>query len=262
MSLAELPGSVVVLALIVGFMVLILASMEFGWRRGNRRVLLDPEGAEKGTNSLDSAVFALFGLLLAFTFSGAASRFGERRELINDEANAIGTAFLRVSLLPAASQPELRDLYREYVEVRLQAPAAAISGDVDRTSDMQNRIWQRTIAALDQHQGQPIVDSVLDPVNEMIDITSTRWLAARTHPPLVIFLLLVGLSVICGFLGGYNMGVARRRHVWHATAFALTISMVLYVTIDVEFPRVGLIRVDFADAVMVNLLDSMPPAAR
>lgn len=259
MFAAELPGIVVVLALIAGLLVLVLAAMEFGWRRGNRRVLLDPEGAEKGTTALDSAVFALFGLLLAFTFSGGATRFGERRELINAEANAIGTAYLRVSLLPAASQSELRSLYREYVEVRLNAPAVAVSGDVDRTPELQNRIWQRTIAALEQHQGQPIVDSVLDPVNEMIDITATRWLAARTHPPPVIYMLLIGLSVICGFLGGYNMGVARRRHVWHAAAFALTISLVLYVTFDIEFPRVGLVRLDFADATMVNLLNSMPP---
>ena len=54
------------------------------------------------------------------------------------------------------------------------------------------------------------------------------------------------------------MGVARRRHALHAVAFALSISLVLYVIIDVEFPRVGLIRVDFADAVLVNLLNSMP----
>jgi hypothetical protein len=124
---------------------------------------------------------------------------------------------------------------------------------------LQNEIWELTTAALRQHQGQPIVDSVLDPVNEMIDITSTRWLAARAHPPMVVYFLLIGLAIICGYLGGYNMGVARRRHVLHSIAFALSISMVLYVIIDVEFPRVGLIRVDFADAVMVNLLNSMSP---
>ncbi|HWS26314.1 MAG TPA: hypothetical protein VN259_07010 [Xanthomonadales bacterium] len=258
MFLAEYSGFVFVAALIAGLIVLILAAMEFGWRRGNRRVMRDPEGAEKGTTTMDSAVFALLGLLLAFVFSGAASRFGDRRELINDEANAIGTAYLRIGLLPADSQPELRNLYRQYVEVRLKSSAIALQGGVDDTSRVQNEIWKLTLAALQQHQGPPIVDAVLDPVNEMIDITSTRWLAARTHPPMVIYALLVGLAMVCGFLGGYNMGVARRRHALHAVAFALSISLVLYVIIDVEFPRVGLIRVDFADAVLVNLLNSMP----
>lgn len=259
MFIADYPGFVFVAALLAGLVVLILVAMEFGWRSGNRYVLRDPEGAEKGTTTMDSAVFALLGLLLAFIFSGAASRFGDRRELINDEANAIGTAYLRVSLLPADSQPALRNLYREYVEVRLRAPAIAIQDGVDDTSAVQNEIWKLTIAALQQHQGQPIVDAVLDPVNEMIDIASTRWLAARAHPPMVVYFLLIGLAIICGYLGGYNMGVARRRHVLHSIAFALSISMVLYVIIDVEFPRVGLIRVDFADAVMVNLLNSMSP---
>lgn len=253
-------GPVVLLVLAAGLMIFMLVAMELGWRRGDRRAQRDPEGAEKGTTTLDSAVFALFGLLLAFTFSGAAQRFADRRDLINDEANAIGTAYLRVSLLPTDSQPQLRELYRHYVEVRLRAPAMAREGGVDDTPTVQNEIWSLTIAALQQMQGQPIVESVLDPVNEMIDITSTRWLAGRTHPPTIIYLLLVGMALICGFLGGYNMGVARRRHVLHAFAFSLCICSVIYVTVDVEFPRAGLIQIDYADAVMVNLLNSMPPA--
>ncbi len=261
MFIADYHGFVFVVALLAGLVVLILAAMEFGWRRGNRRVLRDPDGAEKGFTAMDSAVFALLGLLLAFVFSGAASRFSDRLELINDEANAIGTAYLRISLLPADSQPALRKLYRDYVEVRLKSPALAIHDEADDTSAVQKEIWKLTIAALQQHQGQPIVDAVLDPVNEMIDITSTRWLAVRTHPPMVIYCLLVGLAMVCGLLGGYNMGVARRRHVLHSVAFALSISVVLYMIIDLEFPRVGLIRVEFADAVLLNLLNSMSPVA-
>jgi hypothetical protein len=253
------PGPVVLFLLAAGLMVCMLAAMEIGWRRGNRRVLRDPEGAEKGTTTTDSAVFALFGLLLAFTFSGAAQRFVDRRDLINDEANAIGTAYLRTSLLPADAQPALRALYRHYVEVRLKAPAVAMENGIDETPEVQNQIWKLTIDALQQREGQPIVQSVLDPVNEMFDITSTRLLASRTHPPAFIYLLLVGMSLICGFLGGYNMGVSRRRHVLHAIAFSVCISSVIYLIIDVEFPRVGLIQVGYADNVLLNLLSSMPP---
>jgi hypothetical protein len=248
------------MALAAGLMVCLLTAMEFGWRRGNRRVLCDPEGAEKGTTTMDSAVFALFGLLLAFTFSGAAQRFVDRRDLINDEANAIGTAYLRTSLLPENAQPALRALYRHYVEVRLKAPMVAMEGGFDETSQVQNEIWKLTIDALRQREGQPIVEAVLDPVNEMFDITSTRLLASRTHPPDFIYLLLVGMALICGFLGGYQMGVARRRHVLHAVAFSVSICSVIYLIIDVEFPRVGLIQTGYADVVLVNLLNSMSPA--
>jgi hypothetical protein len=252
------PAPAVLLAMAAGLMVCMLAAMEVGWRRGNRRVMRDPDGAEKGTTTLDSAVFALFGLLLAFTFSGAAQRFADRRVLINDEANAIGTAYLRISLLPEGAQPALRALYRDYVEVRLKAPTVTVDGGLDDTPKVQAEIWKLTIDALQQHQGQPIVESVLDPVNEMFDLTSTRWLVARTHPPTIIYTLLVGMALFCGFLGGYNMGVARRRHVLHAFAFSLCITSVIYVILDVEFPRAGLIQVGYADDVMRNLLNSMP----
>lgn len=253
------PEPIDFLLLLVGLIVLMLLAMEFGWRLGQRRVRRDPDGAEKGTAELDSLVFALFGLLLAFTFSGAVQRFQDRRELINDEANAIGTAYLRISLLPSASQPLLRETFRHYVEVRLRAPKLMLEGGVDETSNVQTEIWNQAIAALQQHQGPPIVDAVLDPINEMIDITGTRWLAARTHPPIPIFLLLIGMALACSFLVGHGMGVAQRRYLMHALAFSISISAVIYLLLDVEFPRAGVIQVSFADQVLENTLKSMSP---
>src|SRR5262245_59187617 len=71
------------------------------------------------TGVIDGAIFAMFGLLVAFTFSGAAQRFDQRRELIVSEANDIGTAYLRIDLAPAAAQPPLRDAFRRYVDSRV-----------------------------------------------------------------------------------------------------------------------------------------------
>ena len=81
-----------------------------------RAARADPDGLTKGASAAEGAVFALLGLLLAFTFSGAASRFEDRRWFINSEANAIGTAYLRLDLLPAEAQPPLRDLFRRYAD--------------------------------------------------------------------------------------------------------------------------------------------------
>src|SRR6187455_2165271 len=77
-----------------------LLCLEIGRRVGTARLARDPDGLTKGASAAEGAVFALLGLLLAFTFSGAASRFEDRRWFINDEANAIGTAYLRLDLLP------------------------------------------------------------------------------------------------------------------------------------------------------------------
>jgi hypothetical protein len=92
---------------------------EVGRRIGIARLARDPEGLAKGAGAAEAAVFGLLGLLIAFTFSGAASRFEDRRNLINTETNAIGTAYLRIDLLPGDAQPELRELFRRYLDTRV-----------------------------------------------------------------------------------------------------------------------------------------------
>lgn len=80
----------------------ILLAMEIGRRAGSWTRKRDPAGATSGTGAVEAAVFGLMGLMIAFTFSGAASRFDSRRQLIVEEANKIGTAYLRIELLPAS----------------------------------------------------------------------------------------------------------------------------------------------------------------
>ena len=98
-----------------------LLCLDLGRRFGIHRMAQDPEGAHSGTGAVDGAVFALLGLLIAFTFSGAAGRFDERRSLIVEETNDIGTAYLRLDLLPAGAQPALRDLFRRYLDASMRA---------------------------------------------------------------------------------------------------------------------------------------------
>jgi hypothetical protein len=102
----------------VGLFLGILAFLEIGRRIGIMRLAHNPEGLAKGGSAAEGAVFALLGLLIAFTFSGAASRFEDRRHLITEEANDIGTAYLRIDLLPSDTQPELRELFRRYTDLR------------------------------------------------------------------------------------------------------------------------------------------------
>src|SRR5262245_22835515 len=91
-----------------GLLAGMLVCLELGRRLGVRRLERDPQGALAGLGAVEGAVFGLYGLLIAFTFSGAPARFDARRQLIAEEANAIGTAYLRIDLLAAESQPALR----------------------------------------------------------------------------------------------------------------------------------------------------------
>lgn len=103
----------------------------------------------------------------------------------------------------------------------------------------------RTIA------GPPITGVVLDPVNEFVDLSAERWVAARTHPPRIVFLLV--LAMVCGLLAGYGTAVAQRAYRLRVGLFAGACAVVVYVILDVEFPRAGLIRVDSIDEVLLDL---------
>ena len=243
--------------------VAMLVCYEIGRRIGVARLASDPDGLAHGIGAVDGAVFALLGLLIAFTFSGAASRFEARRDLITREANAIGTAYLRVDLLPTDAQPEIRDLFRKYVDLRAVvysdvADRATTEAKLAETAAMQDAIWTKALAAGRRPDAiAPATMLVLPALNEMIDITTTRQAATQNHPPLIIFLLLAGLSLVGSLLVGYGMSENKRQSWLHTVAFSIVLSLAVYVIIDLEFPRVGLIRVDAADWVLVELRKSM-----
>ena len=104
------------------------------------------QGSAEST-AIEGAIFALFGLLLAFTFSGAAARYDTHRELMVEETNAIGTAYLRLDLLPPAAQPALRQLFRDYATSRLHLYDAVADEVSPVTEHLQREIWQQSVAA-------------------------------------------------------------------------------------------------------------------
>ncbi|RPH54951.1 MAG: DUF4239 domain-containing protein [Lysobacterales bacterium] len=240
-----------------------LVFSEVGRRIGLARLARDPEGLSKGAGAAEAAVFGLLGLLIAFTFAGAASRFEDRRHLVNAEANAIGTAYLRIDLLPGDAQPEMRGLFRRYLDAR----SATYQRTADRTATkaklaegaaLQREIWTKALIACRRPEA-PLQAAilVLPALNEMIDITTTRLTATTNHPPLVVFLLLGGLSLVGALLVGYGTSNNKHRSLLYTVIFAAILSLTVYVIVDIEFPRLGLIRVDSADQVLFELRESM-----
>ena len=254
-----LSALLITLALFLGMLVL----LEIGRRIGNHRLQNDAEGARAGTGTVEGAVLALLGLLIAFTFSGAASRFDARRDLIVQETNAIGTAYLRIDLLPAGAQPALRDLFRRYVDSRLETyrkmpDLRAVKLEFDRSIALQGEIWTQAVAASRLEGAPPSAAMLLLPaLNDMIDITTTRTMAVRMHPPLVIFAMLFGLGLASALLAGYGMAGGKSRNWLHMIGFAAVMAVAVYVILDIEFPRLGLIRVNAFDQDLVDLRASM-----
>ena len=98
---------------------------------------------------------------------------------------------------------------------------------------------------------------LLPALNQMIDITTTQIMAGRMHPPIVVFLMLGILALACSLLAGYDMPGGKRRSLIHTLAFAGIMGISVYVILDMEFPRLGLIRIDSFDQVLVDVRQSM-----
>ena len=215
---------------------------------------------------MDGAVFALLGLLIAFTFSGAAARWETRRQLVVQEANAIGTAYLRLDVLVPEAQPALREKFRQYVDARLAVyrslpNISASKAELARAAKLQDEIWAQAVAACRLEGSQPARMLVLPALNEMIDITTTRLAATRIHPPDAVFVLLAGLALAAALMAGHATA-AKARSWMHALGFAIAMALTIYVIFDLEFPRRGYIRVDQADALMIELRQGMGEGPR
>ena len=239
-----------------------LLLLEVGRRIALRQKMKEGDGASDGFGALGGSVFALLGLLIAFTFSGAASRFDVRRHLVVEETNAIGTAYLRLDLLPAQAQARLKEDFRQYLDARLEAyrrlpDIAAAREGLARATTLQGEIWRQAVAALQEANNTPATTLLLSALNEMIDITTTRTMAAEMHPPMIIFVMLGAMILASSLLAGYGMASIKSGSWIPKLVFAASLAVAVYVIIDLEYPRLGLIRVEGFDQALVELRQSM-----
>ena len=215
------------------------------------------EGAVAESNSIESAVFALFGLLLAFTFSGAIARYDAHRQLVLEESIDIGTAYLRLDLLPPQAQPELRRLFRDYTTSRLHLYDAVSEEISPQTAQLQREIWQQSVGAATAPGANPDATKLLVPaLNAMIDITAARRNAFYMHPPVIVFALLFAFSCGSAFLAGYGM-TASGRSWFYRIALAVAVTATVYATLEIEYPRQGMIRLANSDKTLIDLRNSM-----
>jgi hypothetical protein len=250
----------------VGLFGAMLGLLEVGRWIGKRHHTEDPDAA-KGLGPMEGAVYGLMGLLIAFTFSGAGSRFDARRELIVREANAIGTAFLRIDLLPEADRPGLREVYRRYLESRisfyhdLSGRRAMARETSTRSLALQGQIWNQSVDALGRMGRDPKVNAVTslvtESMNSMFDITTAHAMALQTHPPPEVYGMMAILLLASSLLAGYETSLGKQRSWVHLIGFAGILAASIFVILDFEYPRVGLIRVDPADQFLVDLLSTM-----
>ena len=251
--------AVLVAAVLFGGM---LACLEYGRRLGARRIAASSGGTPSGTGPLEGAVFGMLGLLVAFTFGGAVSRFEARRDLIVSEANALETTWLRLDLLPEAEQAPIRALLREYIDTRLSA--YALLPDVDaawkelaRSEEVRGRLWRATVATMKSLGGAAPTPSITIPMNELFDLATRRTQAAKRHQPEVVFGMLFAVALGAAIMAGYGMSATKGRNWFHMIGFAGVTAVAVFVTINLEYPRLGLIDIKASDQVLIDVRANM-----
>jgi hypothetical protein len=239
----------------------ILLSIEIGYQTGRRRWPRLPEGIHSIAGPIEASVFGLMGLLVTFTFYGAASRFDARRNLIVQEANAIGTAYLRLDLIGLEGQPQLREDFRQYARSRLAVSKKmpdieAVNAELAHCASLQNEIWRQAVEGA-KASGMPAQTLLLPAINQMIDITTAATVALTTHPPPLVFAMLAFAVAVSCVLAGYGMSTSATRDWVPIITFVLVLSAALYTIIDYEYPRIGIVRIDPFDRVLMETLDKM-----
>jgi hypothetical protein len=240
----------------MGLLAGVLGLLELGRRIGVRH------GSVEGLSVLEGFIYSLLGLLLAFTFNGAAERFNQRRRLIIDEANAMGTAYRRVDLVPAAAQPAIRQAFRDYVDARAQVyrklpDIAATEAELVRIEGLKDHVWKLMLSGCREASNPSTFVMIVPALTEMFDAADLRTGIARVHPPFVVYLMLVIAMLVSSLLAGYGLGSHGAKSWLHFGAFAGMLVASVYVIVDLEYPRAGLIRVDSFDEVLRDVGKSM-----
>jgi uncharacterized membrane protein SirB2 len=240
-----------------------LLMLETGRRLGIARRRQETDADRSNLGTIEGALFAVFGLLMALTFTGATSRFNEKRMFIAQEVNAIQTAYLRLELLPKEQKLALQELFRRYVDSRLEAyrkmpDTRAAEAERAKYEKLQRQIWATAVTASELPGAHPDAGKLLLPaLNNLIDITTVRTLSLQLHPPTIIYLLLFSLGLMCSLLAGYRMASAQNRSWLHILGFTVITVIVVYVILDLDYLREGLIRLQTADQLLVKARETM-----
>ncbi len=248
--------------LIIGGLFLSFWGMsELGCRLGLRVSGEEQPEARAQIQAIEAAILTLLGLLLAFTFSMSGNRFETRKANVVEEANAIGTAYLRASVLPSPERKELEDLLRVYAKARIEFYEAPLDlRELERisrrTDALQQKFWALG-AAEARKTPTPILGLVLSSLNAVIDLREKQTVAFENHVPESILLFLLIFSSLAGGVIGYLNGIHHHRRRIMTLIFATTIAMTIFLVIDLDRPRRGLIRVHHES--LTRLLQSIEP---
>jgi len=242
-----LPYEISQWALLIFFFLLLVLAGEIGYRFGTSSSA-HKEATKSHVSVVEGSLVGVLALLLGFTMSMAVSRYETRKQLALEEANAIGTSYLRTQLLPDRERADIGDLLRKYVDLRIRYGASRsnlneVSQVRRETHRLQAAIWTRA-ADYGRGDSNPVRSGLLlQSLNQVIDLEAAEWMALYNRVPWPVICLDGAVACLAAILVGYGFGLERGRNVFSMCVLALAVSIVLAVIIDLDSPRQGLIQI-------------------
>jgi hypothetical protein len=235
----SIPGVFLVIALVL------LVTFEVGYRVGRWYQTRTPEETAGPTGALVGSLLALLAFLLAITMGMASERFDARRALVIEEANAIGTTYLRAGYLPAPAGEASRALLREYAPLRVNVDnRQQLGANFARSEEIHAELWAIAEQLAIDHPDSDLLSLYVEALNETIDLHATRVTALiyGRVPETVLILLIIGAGLTLGMVG-YSAGLTRRRSLLTAFVLVVVLAAVLTLVIDLDRPRNGFVQV-------------------
>ena len=220
----------------------------------------DPEHSTSGIAALEGALLGLLSLLLAFTFNKSASNYDIRKQLIVQEANDIGTALLRADLYPDSIRRVFRSDFKKYITARMDYYKAGndenkIQDALKNAEMISARIWQQAALISRQADVETRSMQMVPAVNNMIDTMSKREASRTSRVPESILWLLFILALIGSFMVGYASHSKKINWIV-ISLYSLMTVMTIYLILDLDRPRRGLINTSSTHRNMEKLLNS------
>lgn len=246
--LTSLPGPAI-LALVV---VVLWGALAIGFSLGIRQRRAEQERAFSQLSTLQAALLGLLALLLGFSFSMAMTRWELRKEALIDEANAIGTTYLRTSLLPEPQRKDIAALLVAYVDVRLSpevmgSDSAGRARSAAEAQRLQSRIWQLATDAV-AIDPRPVTTGLFVPsLNAMIDAHGKCVALVEDQVPESVLWLLLVVAMVATLLTGFAAGLTDVRNLLAGSLVSVLIGLVMLLIIDLDRPSRGQIRVSDAN---------------
>lgn len=233
----------------VATVVIVLLSIEVGYRVGlARRKYLVGVAEKEPTGEIVAAVLGLLAFMLGFTFHLSASRYDARRALVTEEANAIGTTYLRAGMLQDPQRAEIRKLLREYVDIRLAAIQSGqvrqIIQGIKESEKLHTKLWHEAEAAAAKNPGSVPAGLFTYSLNEVIDLHEKRvTLGLKTHIPTSIWGTLYLIAICSMGILGYHGGLSDSHRLSTVIPLTLAFSIVILLINSLDRPMAGLIKV-------------------